>query len=82
MVHQFQRGGYNIVVDVCSGAIHVVDEAAYDMIALYKEKPREEAVSLLLEKYRDRPELTRRELEECWEAIGERSEERRVGKEC
>ena len=71
MVHQFQRGGYNIVVDVCSGAIHVVDEAAYDMIALYKEKPREEAVSLLLEKYRDRPELTRRELEECWEAIGE-----------
>ena len=49
----------------------MVDEAAYDMIALYKEKPREEAVSLLLEKYRDRPELTRRELEECWEAIGE-----------
>ena len=34
MVHQFQLGGYNIVLDVCSGSIHVVDEVAYDAIAL------------------------------------------------
>ena len=27
MIHQYQLGGYNIVLDVCSGAVHVVDEA-------------------------------------------------------
>ena len=29
MVHQYQLNGYNIVLDTCSGAIHVVDEIAY-----------------------------------------------------
>ena len=28
MVHQYQLNGYNIVLDTCSGAIHVVDEVA------------------------------------------------------
>ena len=42
MVHQFQLGGYNIVLDVCSGSIHVVDEVAYDAIALYEQLPRQE----------------------------------------
>ena len=31
MVHQYQLGGYNIVLDICSGAVHVVDEVAYDI---------------------------------------------------
>ena len=34
MVHQFQMDGLNIVLDVCSGGVHLVDEIAYDMIAL------------------------------------------------
>ncbi|MBQ4186173.1 MAG: thioether cross-link-forming SCIFF peptide maturase, partial [Clostridiales bacterium] len=33
MVHQYKLGGYNIVLDVCSGALHVVDDLSYDMIA-------------------------------------------------
>ena len=33
MIHQYQLNGYNIVLDTCSGAIHVVDEVAYDLIA-------------------------------------------------
>ena len=37
MVHQYQLNGYNIVLDTCSGAIHVVDEVAYDIIALYPD---------------------------------------------
>ena len=41
MVHQFQLGGYNIVLDVCSGSIHVVDEVASDAIALYEQLPRQ-----------------------------------------
>ncbi|MCI8287537.1 MAG: hypothetical protein HFH89_07785, partial [Lachnospiraceae bacterium] len=32
MIHQFKSNGYNIVMDVNSGSIHVVDEIVYDMI--------------------------------------------------
>ena len=42
MVHQYKNNGYNIVMDVCSGAIHVVDDVTYDVIALYEEKSLEE----------------------------------------
>ena len=38
MVHQYQLNGYNIVLDTCSGSVHVVDDVAYDVIALYKER--------------------------------------------
>ena len=34
MIHSFQLNGYNIVMDINSGAVHVVDEMVYDMIRL------------------------------------------------
>ena len=37
MIHQYRNNGYNIVMDVCSGAVHVVDDVAYDAIALMDE---------------------------------------------
>ena len=37
MIHQYKLGGYNIVLDVCSGAVHVVDDIAYDLIAAYDQ---------------------------------------------
>lgn len=37
MVHQYRNNGYNIVMDVCSGAVHVVDDVTYDVIALFRE---------------------------------------------
>ena len=48
MVHQYKLNGYNIVLDTCSGSVHVVDEVAYDIIALYPEKTPEEIVSAIL----------------------------------
>lgn len=36
LVHQYKMGGYNIVIDVNSGAIHVVDDMTYDMIEMYE----------------------------------------------
>lgn len=69
MVHQYKLGGYNIVLDTCSGAIHVVDPAAYDIIAFYKEKPREELIPLVLEKHRDR--VTRSQVEACLDAVAQ-----------
>lgn len=35
MVHQYKLNGYNIVIDVYSGAVHVVDDVAYDIIRLF-----------------------------------------------
>lgn len=32
MIHQYQNNGYNIVLDVNSGSVHVVDKIAYDVI--------------------------------------------------
>ena len=34
MIHQYKLGGYNIVLDVCSGGVHVVDDVAYDIISM------------------------------------------------
>ncbi len=36
MVHQYKNNGYNIVLDVNSGSVHVVDDAAYEVIALWE----------------------------------------------
>ena len=50
MIHQYKLGGYNIVLDVCSGAVHVVDDIAYDLIAGYESKTRGELISEIAEK--------------------------------
>lgn len=33
MIHQYKNNGYNIVLDVNSGSVHVVDAVVYDVIA-------------------------------------------------
>ena len=38
MIHQYKNNGYNIVLDVNSGSVHVVDELVYDVIALLEER--------------------------------------------
>ncbi len=47
MVHQYKNNGYNIILDVCSGAIHVVDDMVYDIVQLYEECTKEEIVKQL-----------------------------------
>ena len=69
MTHQYKLGGRNIVLDVCSGAVHVVDDAAYDMIALFEDHPKEEVLRTLAEKYAGDPEVTADELAECYSQI-------------
>ena len=54
MVHQYKNNGYNIVLDVNSGMVHVVDDLAYDMIALYETESKEEITKKMLEKYSDK----------------------------
>lgn len=37
MIHQYKNNGYNIVLDVNSGSVHVVDDIVYDVIACMVE---------------------------------------------
>lgn len=64
MIHQYKMNGYNIVIDVFSGAIHVVDEVAYDVIAMYENTPADTIAAELLKKYHTRG-LTEQEIREC-----------------
>ncbi|MDO4268059.1 MAG: thioether cross-link-forming SCIFF peptide maturase [Eubacteriales bacterium] len=34
MIHQYKNNGYNIVMDIASGSVHVVDDVVYDAVAL------------------------------------------------
>ena len=71
MVHQYKLGGYNIVLDTCSGSLHSVDEVAYDIIAMYKTNTEEEIISAMLEKYGDREDVTREDIALCISDIKE-----------
>ncbi|MCI8809830.1 MAG: thioether cross-link-forming SCIFF peptide maturase [Oscillibacter sp.] len=71
MVHQYKLNGYCIVLDTCSGAVHVVDDVAYDVIARYPNHTPAEIIAELLEKYQDRPDVTAEELSECITDVGE-----------
>ncbi len=64
MVHQYKLNGYNIVLDTCSGSVHVVDEVAYDIIAMYKVKSTEEIVKYILDTYKDE-KLSENDVLEC-----------------
>ena len=68
MVHQYKLNGYNIVLDTCSGSIHVVDEVAYDIIAMYKDKPADEIVKHILDTYKNE-EITEQDVLDCIEDV-------------
>ena len=69
MIHQFQLGGYNIVLDVCSGSVHAVDEIAYEIIARFEGADREAVIDAVAEKFSDREDVTRADIEECYEQV-------------
>ena len=59
MIHCYKLGGLNIVLDICSGSVHVVDEVAYDVIEMYENKSRDEITKEILNKYGDGEDVTR-----------------------
>ena len=65
MIHQYKLNGFNVVLDVFSGAVHSVDELAYDIIALFEACSEEEIVRQMLEKYAGDPEISREEISDC-----------------
>ena len=79
MVHLYKAGGYNIVLDVESGAVHIVDDAAYELIPLMESVVSKTADSPLplqtaldrLAQVRDEENLKRFCDEELREAVEE-----------
>ena len=64
MIHRYKNNGYNIVLDVNSGSVHVVDEIVYDMVGLLDEgKSEEEILTALKDRYQE--EDIKTALEEC-----------------
>ena len=74
MIHQYKMGGYNIVLDVASGAVHVVDDIAYDMIALFETEAKAAVISAMKEKYGHLTEVCEKDLVECYDQIAQLKE--------
>lgn len=67
MVHQYKMGGYNIVIDVNSGAIHVVDDMTYDMIEMYEASDKDSIFAEMAKRYPDQQD----DIAECWDEMQE-----------
>ena len=68
-VHLFKNNGYNIVLDIASGSIHVVDDLVYDMIAAFTETEKEALIAEMLRKYADDESITETDVREAYEDI-------------
>lgn len=71
MIHQYKFNDYNIVIDVCSGALHIVDDVAYDIISVYEGTDREAVISNISKSY---PQIPIEEIEECYAQVAELKE--------
>mgnify|MGYP003496393950 CR=1 FL=1 len=69
MIHKFSMDGYNIVLDVNGGGVHVFDDVAYDLVDLFEEKSMEEIVDSLNKDY------TKEQIEEAYDEIKTLKEE-------
>ena len=66
MIHAFALNGYHIVLDVCSGSIHLVDEQTAALIGLMEHESPDKSAASMRERY---PALTDDELAEAIDGI-------------
>ena len=66
MIHQYKNNGYNIVLDVNSGSVHVVDDLVYDVIAKLDQGATEEETTAALKAVYPEQEIAEA-MEECRE---------------
>ena len=80
MVHLYKNNGYNMVLDVNSGSIHVVDDVVYDVLELLneaedrrkKEGFRQEITDKMLAKYGE--DITAEDMKDVFEDLDELEE--------
>ena len=69
MLHKFSMNGINVLMDINSGAVHAVDEVAYDIADLYTEMSFDDICEKFSDKYsREQLKEAADELEELREA--------------
>ena len=68
MIHQFKFNDKNIVLDICSGSVHVVDDIAYDIVEKFNSQSKQEIISFLQNKYAHK-NISLQELEDCFKQI-------------
>ena len=78
MIHQYKLNGYNIVLDIYSGSVHVVDDVAYDIIHDYFTEEKEALVDKILDKYAEQPDVSREEVLEVIDDIEELRKQRKL----
>ena len=66
MIHAYKLNGYNIVLDVHSGSVHLVDEVAFDLITLLDQGLEQEAaVDRVLALHGHKADVDRQEILDC-----------------
>lgn len=75
MIHCYKQGGFNIVLDVYSGSIHVVDEATFDVIKMYETHSKEQITEYVLNKYAKDDTVTKDAINDCFEQIEQLKEQ-------
>ena len=70
MVHQFKFNELNIVLDICSGSVHVVDDIAYDIIENYENQTRDEVFSKIFTKHANK-NVSLEDIESCYNQVEE-----------
>ena len=83
MIHQYQLNGYFIVLDVFSGSVHVVDEMAYEAIALLtagktQEAAEQDLTRQFLGRKLDGEIVTEQDIADCFADIQELKEQGRL----
>ena len=69
MIHAYKLGGYHIVLDVCSGSVHAVDEVAFDLITRFETEKKDALLSDLAQTYKDNPDVTEADLAQCYAEV-------------
>lgn len=69
MIHKYKMNGFNIVLDVNSGAVHCVDDILYDMLDFYKNQ----SLETIIEKFKDK--YTKEDIKETYDEITELKKE-------
>lgn len=65
MIHKYTMNGMYIVLDVNSGAVHIVDKIVYDVLDFYSELTYDEIYHMLADKY------TLEQIREAYDEINE-----------
>lgn len=78
MIHAYKMNGYNIIIDQNSGYVHSVDEVAYDIITRYETESKENIQTFILDKYKEKDDVTPEDIDLCFQDIEDLKKEGRL----